>query len=178
LGKLVEVLSDDEYTDIDDPSDEEDSDSQPSEDNFSDTGLEEWHEKIRQCRKDYIQKLKSSTMAPKDITFPQIKSLLDYSLPQNNQYLTNNPSRFFREAKKIDVYEFSLTPQNMKFVNAKILNGTTPMSKFKNTSPKTSKTYNFKPSKRSFRNRKQSYVGKANYDFRIRQQFTDGKSGE
>ena len=47
-----------EYTDIDDQSDEEDSNSEPSEDNLSEDELQECYQKIKKSRENYYKNAK------------------------------------------------------------------------------------------------------------------------
>lgn len=55
--KMVEDEEDD-YTDVEEASDEEDSNSEPSDDNLSANELEQWYQKIKKTRECYFKKKK------------------------------------------------------------------------------------------------------------------------
>jgi len=57
MVKMIEE-DEDEYTDVDEQSDQEDSDSEPSDDNLSKEELDQWHISIIKRREEYINTFK------------------------------------------------------------------------------------------------------------------------
>ena len=148
ITKIIEE-DDEEYSEIS-KSDEDDSESEPSEDNFSDDELDQLHEEIKNRRKEHYDNLCQNF-------FPDISNpLKSHSISTNSNYLVRDRSKLLREPKKIEVYQFSLTPQNLSQVRQvpkyKVVNFTTPDRQY-------SKPI-LKDMSNEFGKRKQSYVEK------------------
>lgn len=75
---MVKVVEEDEddYTDIDEVSDEEDSNSEPSEDNLSEDELEQWYQQIKKQRENHIKHLKTQTLSTQDYNVTSLNNLV------------------------------------------------------------------------------------------------------
>ncbi|CAI2366514.1 unnamed protein product [Moneuplotes crassus] len=139
LSRAYQVVDEDEeeYTDIDEQSDEEDSNSEPSEDNLSEDELQECYQKIKKSRENYYKnaKLRIFSFSKQNYSLPKIKENFTIDIPPSSSaYTMSEKGRIFREPKKMELYKFSLNP------NGKAIN-----SFDHPTSPKTSETISGPP---------------------------------